>query len=128
MKTYDVAALGELLIDFAPHSVNEAGYPVLSANPGGAPGNFLAALNKYGCKSAMIGKVGDDLFGRLLEGAGSFAQFWKVTLPMLTPMILLNTFGLYGSGCFSAAMRLAIHQLRGRNHCDPHHGLRHHPL
>ena len=66
MKTYDVAALGELLIDFAPHSVNEAGYPVLSANPGGAPGNFLAALNKYGCKSAMIGKVGDDLFGRLL--------------------------------------------------------------
>ena len=66
MKTYDVVALGELLIDFAPHSVNEAGYPVLSANPGGAPGNFLAALNMYCCKTAMIGKVGDDMFGRLL--------------------------------------------------------------
>ena len=66
MKTYDVAALGELLIDFAPHSINEAGYPVLSANPGGAPGNFLAALTKYGCRTAMIGKVGDDMFGRLL--------------------------------------------------------------
>ena len=64
MKHYDVTALGELLIDFAPHSVNEAGYPVLSANPGGAPGNFLAALTKYSCKTAMIGKVGDDLFGR----------------------------------------------------------------
>ncbi len=63
---YDVVALGELLIDFAPKSVNEAGYPILSANPGGAPGNFLAALNKYGCKTAMIGKVGDDMFGRLL--------------------------------------------------------------
>lgn len=63
---FDVVALGELLIDFAPHSVNEAGYPVLSANPGGAPGNFLAALNKYGMSTAMIGKVGDDLFGRLL--------------------------------------------------------------
>ena len=63
---YDVIALGELLIDFAPKSVNESGYPVLSANPGGAPGNFLAALNKYGCKTAMIGKVGDDMFGRLL--------------------------------------------------------------
>ncbi|MDO5325639.1 MAG: carbohydrate kinase [Clostridia bacterium] len=63
---YDVLALGELLIDFAPKSVNEAGYPVLSANPGGAPGNFLAALNKYGCKTAMIGKVGQDMFGRLL--------------------------------------------------------------
>jgi len=66
MKTYDVVALGELLIDFAPHSVNEAGYPVLSANPGGAPGNFLAALTRYGCRTAMIGKVGDDAFGRLL--------------------------------------------------------------
>ena len=71
---YDVVALGELLIDFAPKSVNEAGYPVLSANPGGAPGNFLAALNQYGCKTAMIGKVGADMFGRLLiktlQGAG----------------------------------------------------------
>ena len=74
MKTYDVVALGELLIDFAPQCVNEANYPVLSANPGGAPGNFLAALTKYGCKTAMIGKVGDDAFGRLLvktlEAAG----------------------------------------------------------
>lgn len=65
---YDAVALGELLIDFAPHSVNEAGYPVLSANPGGAPGNFLAALNKYGCTTAMLGKVGEDRFGRLLLG------------------------------------------------------------
>ena len=63
---YDVIALGELLIDFAPQSTNEAGYPVLAANPGGAPGNFLAALSRYGCKTAMIGKVGDDSFGRLL--------------------------------------------------------------
>ena len=66
MASYDVVALGELLIDFAHQSVNESGYPVLSANPGGAPGNFLAALTKYGCKTAMIGKVGDDTFGRLL--------------------------------------------------------------
>ncbi len=65
---YDVIALGELLIDFAPRSVNESGYPVLSANPGGAPGNYLAALVRYGCSAAMIGKVGDDAFGRLLVG------------------------------------------------------------
>jgi len=65
---FDVVALGELLIDFAPKSVDENGYPTLSANPGGAPGNFLAALNKYGCSTAMIGKVGSDMFGRLLLG------------------------------------------------------------
>jgi len=65
---YDVVALGELLIDFAPVSRSETGYPVLAAQPGGAPGNFLAALNKFGLRTAMIGKVGDDIFGRLLLG------------------------------------------------------------
>ena len=29
---YDVIALGELLIDFAPQSKNEMGYPVLAAS------------------------------------------------------------------------------------------------
>ena len=64
----DVVALGELLIDFAPVSTDAAGYPTVTAQPGGAPGNFLAALQKYGCSTAMIGKVGDDAFGRLLIG------------------------------------------------------------
>ena len=63
---FDVVALGEVLIDFAPKSKDAAGYPTLAANPGGAPGNFLAALNKYGCKTAMIAKVGNDMFGSLL--------------------------------------------------------------
>ena len=62
----DVVALGELLIDFAPVSTDEAGYPTLHAQPGGAPGNFLAALQAYGCKTALIGKVGADSFGQLL--------------------------------------------------------------
>ncbi len=66
MASYDVVALGELLIAFAPKGTNEVGYPVLSANPGGAPGNFLAALVKYGCTGGMIGKVGNDTFGHLL--------------------------------------------------------------
>ena len=63
----DVVALGEILIDFAPVSTDTDGYPTLAAHPGGAPGNFLAALARYGCSTAMIGKVGDDAFGRLLR-------------------------------------------------------------
>ena len=63
---YDVVALGELLIDFAPVSTDSDGYPTLKAQPGGAPGNFLAALQKYGCTTALIGKVGEDAFGNLL--------------------------------------------------------------
>lgn len=62
----DVVALGELLIDFACKSTDGAGYPTLAAQPGGAPGNFLAALQAYGCSTAMIGKVGGDAFGHLL--------------------------------------------------------------
>ena len=64
----DVVALGELLIDFAAKSADAAGYPTMAANPGGAPGNFLAALNAYGRKTAFLGKVGNDAFGHLLLG------------------------------------------------------------
>lgn len=69
----DVVALGELLIDFAAKSTDAAGYPTMAANPGGAPGNFLAALNAYGRKTAFLGKVGDDTFGHLLLGTLSRA-------------------------------------------------------
>ena len=69
-----MVALGELLIDFAQQSLDGDGYPTMAAHPGGAPGNFLAALNKYGARTAFLGKVGDDTFGRLLlatlKGAG----------------------------------------------------------
>ena len=65
---YDVVALGELLIDFAPRGTTELGYPVLAANPGGAPGNFLAALSRYGMRTGMLGKVGDDMYGHMLLG------------------------------------------------------------
>lgn len=64
----DVIALGELLIDFAPVGQDAEGYPTLAAHPGGAPANFLAALQRCGCTAAMIGKVGDDAFGHLLLG------------------------------------------------------------
>ena len=64
----DVVALGELLIDFAAKSTDASGYPTMAANPGGAPGNFLAALNAYGKKTAFLGKVGSDTFGHLLLG------------------------------------------------------------
>jgi len=63
---YDVVALGELLIDFAPVGTDENGYPTLAAKAGGAPPNFLAALAKYGAKTAHMSKVGTDAFGRML--------------------------------------------------------------
>lgn len=67
MKKFDVTALGELLIDFTESGTSSQGNPVLEANPGGAPCNVLAMLNKLGKKTAFIGKVGDDIFGHMLK-------------------------------------------------------------
>lgn len=64
----DVVALGELLIDFTCVSADADGYPTMAAHPGGAPANFLAAVTKFGGKTALLGKVGADTFGRLLTG------------------------------------------------------------
>lgn len=66
MKKFDVVALGELLIDFTENGASPQGNPVMEANPGGAPCNVLAMLNKLGKKTAFIGKVGNDTFGRQL--------------------------------------------------------------
>lgn len=69
MKTYDVVALGELLVDFTENGVSPQGNLLLEANPGGAPCNVLAMLNKLGKKTAFIGKVGKDSFGEMLAQA-----------------------------------------------------------
>ena len=69
MKKYDVVALGELLIDFTENGVSGQGNPLFEANPGGAPCNVLAMLTKLGHKTAFIGKVGDDFFGKQLKEA-----------------------------------------------------------
>lgn len=66
MKKFDVVALGELLIDFTESGASKQGNPLLEANPGGAPCNVLAMLNKLGKKTAFIGKVGNDNFGKML--------------------------------------------------------------
>lgn len=66
-KQYDVVALGELLIDFTENGLSGQGNPLLEANPGGAPCNVLAMLNKLGKKTAFIGKVGNDQFGKMLK-------------------------------------------------------------
>lgn len=67
MGRINVAALGELLIDFTEYGVSEKGNPLLEANPGGAPCNVLAMLAKLGYSTAFIGKVGKDQFGSILR-------------------------------------------------------------
>ncbi len=65
-RMIDVVALGELLIDFTCVSYDRNGYPTMVAHPGGAPANFLSALSSFGAKTALLGKVGTDSFGKML--------------------------------------------------------------
>lgn len=65
-KQYDLVALGEILIDFAPMGKDESGDVVFVRKAGGAPLNLLATVAKFGGRTAYIGKVGDDMFGRFL--------------------------------------------------------------
>lgn len=64
---FDVVALGELLIDFTGSGVSSQGNGLFEACPGGAPCNVLAMLRKTGKSCAFVGKVGDDMFGALLQ-------------------------------------------------------------
>lgn len=100
----DVVALGELLIDFATQNVDGDGYPTMAAHPGGAPANFLAALTKFGAKTAMLGKVGSDTFGKLLLGtlqkAGVETRGMVVTDDVFTTLAFV-TFDAYGDREFA---------------------------
>ena len=104
----DVVALGELLIDFAAKSADADGYPTMAANPGGAPGNFLAALGVYGCKTAFIGKVGADTFGRLLRRTMQHAGIETkgiVEDPEVFTTLAFVTFDASGDRSFSFARK-----------------------
>ena len=95
-KAFDVVALGELLIDFTEHGQSEQGNPLWEANPGGAPCNVLAMLNKLDRKTAFIGKVGNDVYGRQLietvTSAGIEASALLVDPEVHTTLAVVHTF------------------------------------
>lgn len=62
----DILSIGEILIDLAQTGVNAKGVPLYAANPGGAPANLSVAASRLGARTAFIGKVGNDAFGRYL--------------------------------------------------------------
>ena len=95
-KRFDVIALGELLIDFTENGLSGQGNPLLEANPGGAPCNVLAMLQKLGKRSAFIGKVGKDMFGVQLreaaENAGICMDFLRMDERVHTTLAFVKTF------------------------------------
>ncbi len=64
MKT-GVISLGEALIDFIPLDPTNSVY---QKSPGGAPANVAVGLARLGVPATFLGKVGDDVLGRFLQG------------------------------------------------------------
>jgi len=64
----DVVCLGELLVDMFPDEDGKRLEEVSAfrPKPGGAPANVAVSLSRLGARSAFVGKVGDDAFGRHL--------------------------------------------------------------
>lgn len=93
--TYEVVALGELLMDFTDNGLSEQGNTLFEANPGGAPCNVLAMLSKLGHKTAFIGKVGEDHFGKELKNViselGIDATYLYLDKNYNTTLVLVNT-------------------------------------
>ena len=95
-KKLDVTALGELLIDFTGNGESGQGNPLFEANPGGAPCNVLSMLTRLGKKTAFLGKVGNDMFGKLLkervtkEGVDVTGLFFDEEIP--TTLAFVQTF------------------------------------
>lgn len=66
-KKVDIAALGELLIDFTEAGNSRNGMKLFEQNPGGAPANLLTVASHMGYRTAFIGKVGKDMHGAFLK-------------------------------------------------------------
>ncbi|MGN0322028.1 MAG: carbohydrate kinase [Oliverpabstia sp.] len=96
MKRWDVIGLGELLIDFTENGESSQGNPLFEANPGGAPCNVLAMLAKLGHKTAFIGKVGNDFFGKQLKEAitevGIDAAYLSMDDQVHTTLAMVHTY------------------------------------
>ena len=66
-REVDIAALGELLIDFTEAGYSKDGMKLFEQNPGGAPANLLTVASHMGYKTTFIGKVGTDMHGAFLK-------------------------------------------------------------
>ena len=95
MDRYDVTALGELLIDFTENGMSSQGKPLFEAKPGGAPCNVLAMLAKLGHRTAFVGKVGEDFFGKQLkasiEEVGISSEYLLTDQEVHTTLAMVHT-------------------------------------
>lgn len=66
----EVLCLGEILVDWVCTAIGEEldGARTFTKAPGGAPANVAVGLARQGVKTAFVGRVSTDAFGRWLKG------------------------------------------------------------
>lgn len=64
---FDVTAIGDLMVDFTPEGRNSQNMALYACNPGSASAMVLAMNSRLGGRTAFVGKVGRDQFGRFLR-------------------------------------------------------------
>ncbi|MBE6678036.1 MAG: carbohydrate kinase [Ruminococcaceae bacterium] len=110
VKEYGLVAFGEALIDFI-----SKGEGLYQANPGGAPFNLSVCAAKGGVKTAFIGKVGNDSFGKMLAdtarkyGVDTKGMVLDDSRPTTHAFVTVNTDGDNGfafcrDGCADASI------------------------
>lgn len=63
---FDVATIGDAVIDLTSAGRSADGNVLYERNPGGSPANVAATVARLGGRSAFMGTVGNDHLGRLL--------------------------------------------------------------
>lgn len=66
----DVVCFGEMVVDLFAEDKGTSGFPLsFFSIPGGAAVNVAVALGRLGVKSTLLGKIGEDIFGRFLRSS-----------------------------------------------------------
>ena len=90
----DIAAVGEIVIDFSQIPNAENGNLRYEAQPGGAPSNLLAEASLLGASTRLLGAVGNDPLGEFLckiaERYGFGGDGLKKVEALPTPFTLVS--------------------------------------
>ncbi len=110
----DILAIGELLVDFTPIESSEIKGFV--ENPGGAPCNMLTMAQNLGSRTAFIGQVGNDDFGKRLgkvltaQGIETKGLIYSSEYPTTLAFVHLGndgerSFSFYRKGCADVMLK-----------------------
>ncbi len=113
----DILSIGEVLIDLIKTPATQpqknvdliSPLPSYTAFPGGAPANLAVAASRLGSKTAFIGKVGNDYFGRFLcdtlkaDSVDTDSLFFSETSPTTLAVVSVDdkgerSFSFYRNG------------------------------